>query len=318
MYIPFVTEDGDTIHAMAVIPRPDEDVCLVATEGGVHRLRWMPFDGNSPYRTGRSQSQISSDGIVGRKAHCVINNENHRLFVWLSRQGLRMTNGGSWGDACEDWSVETAGLSASDLDEAVLYNDDRYNRIVLHAKTATGNVTWHFYYHQTHLKFDGNRKMGLKAIGPHAPAEFANDSVVSATTARSGGRSAAWVATKREIYREHQGLSSEMNVLTREQYFDNRYNDAWLQTLGLTHNAGSDKSIVAIGYASSPEDDGTDVKSFGDFLESCTHDGATKMVLEESIAGTHVWSRFVSQVATDDHVWGPAGMDVGHHTGDST
>lgn len=143
------------------------ETLVILLEDSVWSVAYLPQDGPAGETQGRVKTKICGrEGPVSKRAWATVDTESGQVVVWLSRQGLRWTDGAGFDDACTDWSVAGAGLDPTELANAVMGVDAANTRIRLWVPDGTGDtVQWDFYYHPTLLK-DSAHGPRLRAIGP--------------------------------------------------------------------------------------------------------------------------------------------------------
>jgi hypothetical protein len=204
-------------------------VLILLTDGGIHRQTYLPEVGEIAQNRGRAQEVITlRHGCVGRGAYTKLETEAGELVVWLSRQGLRWTNGRGWSDACPDWSVEGAGLTQSTLSSCTLVNNPREHRLELRTQDDP-SVRWDFYYHPTLLK-----NSRLRCLGPTTE----DAQIIATTVGRVSGQDVLWTASSAAIYQHGSGWASNTSYTTG-QFADGTspFKSVRIQGVGLTHTS---------------------------------------------------------------------------------
>lgn len=227
----FATEKSDEIVGLRVV----NDRLIVLLTGGIFRVNYLPFEGDLEIARGRVQDRICEQGAVGREASTTVETESGEVVVWLSRQGLRATDGVRWVDACPDFSVEGAGLNPSTLSQSVLLRNPREHRLELY--TAEGQ-RWDFNYHPSHVKRGGFKMMGPTLMEP----------VRSGAAGWSGGDDVVWTLdTARNVYTEGQGeFSGSPTLSTGFIQSGHPFNRVDLEQVGLTHDSSDSTISVSI------------------------------------------------------------------------
>jgi len=196
------TEDSDRITGLTKLGTRG----IIMTKSGVHKVNFLPGpnDVQDPLET------VCSVGCPSDHGFQTISMPQGQVLIWLSYDGLYMSTGSGASNACQDWSIEAAGLTDVDLSRCVMIDNQRHRRLELLVPDADGNntVAHHFYYAREHLK-----PSGLKYLGPHVTPE--DLPVRAATNERSDTQTTpVWYAAPAAIYSGNQDLtSSPSNVI---------------------------------------------------------------------------------------------------------
>ncbi len=215
-------------------------VLIVLTNGGVFRVNYLPFDRQIAQESGRVQERITDQhGCVGPEASTTVESEQGEFVAWLSRTGLKITNGSGWRDACPDWSVESSGFNASDIATAVLRNNAREYRLELYLSSEDKSERWDFYYHATHRSSTGE----YKCTGPHTLGR----EVKGAALCRVAGEDRIYTADEIDIIGEGTTPDSlkitvETGEIHSKHLFDaaSPLSDIRQDGVGLVHTAVSE------------------------------------------------------------------------------
>lgn len=272
-------------------------------EDSVHILTDLFFVGT--FR-GRRERISNIDGCVGVSAYTEVQSERQEYVAWVSRQGLRGTDGAGWYDLCGDFSNSAAGLVDSKLDQAVLINNERLHRLELWADTSSGFKRFDFLYHPSHLKGGS-----LKLIGPHEVPEYTSaDPCLHATRGKFGGRSTVWTASAKSVYREgYRYAAGTMSVWTGHLTGESPLNDVGVERVGLTH-AGIEGGTIRRYLV------GKEQKERGERGHSKPELFTDDQVREDETS--HEVMRINAQYArlgfetedVEEHRWGPAWVQV--------
>jgi hypothetical protein len=268
---------------------------IALTESGVHRVNYLPVEGNIEQLRGQVTEEITGlHGCVGRRAYTTTETEAGEFLVWLAREGIRATNGVGWVDFCPDWSVDGAGLSPTTLSTAVLINNPRDHRLELYV----GSTRWDFYYHPSHLK-NGR----LKALGPNTvqDANGAAITVVDATVGRLSGKDQVWIASASTVYTEAQNFDSQTMEFETGHISAGPLHQLACNGVALTHT--DTPTATAIPTTTTKEIDLTETEYVQESL-SLQYNQTDKAMMRDCLGDP--WLR-VKMRSTDtlDMSWGP-------------
>jgi hypothetical protein len=115
-------------------------------------------------------------------------------------------------NACEDWSVEDAGLLRSALKTAQLVNNRAMERLELWVQKGDAKqVRYDFYFNKDKLKAGGFKVLGAHN-GIRIDADMDNDfemMKLHAVESGTGSRSLVWMASSNRVYTLNQTISLE-------------------------------------------------------------------------------------------------------------
>jgi len=186
------------------------DQLILLLEDSVWSVAYLPQEGSVGDEQGRQKFRITHrEGPVGLNAWTTIETPAGEMVVWLSRTGLRWSDGRGFDDACPDWSIKGAELDATLLDEAVLVADPRNGRIrAAFPQADDSTILWDFYYHPTLLK-DGAHGRSLRVLGPTVRSTI----IRGGFTITNAGIDRVMVWNAGGVYREDLGFSSEVSTV---------------------------------------------------------------------------------------------------------
>lgn len=223
-FLPLRTKRRDTPMGVTVI----RDRLIVLTEGAIWKIAYLAQEGPVAQLQGRAETKVTERlGVVGVDAWSTVEAEFGELVAWLSSEGLGVTDGNGWRDACRDWNPEAVGLDMELLGGSVLVNDATDGRLKLYVPHEGGSQVWDFYYRKDRLK-NGS----FECLGPTQLV----DQVISGTDGFTGGRHRVMVATEDAVWLEGVGFTAERTQIdTRYEWPENVFADQGIEALGLVH-----------------------------------------------------------------------------------
>jgi hypothetical protein len=227
-FIDFESDDNDQVKCIRTLGNR----LIVGTENRIWRVNYLPNEEDAAFNRGRAVDIADNyNGIVGIHAATQFVGADGRVeLAYLSKGGLRATDGFSTRSLCDDINWRSILTPASLLAKCVLVNDPINFELILFY--PGGDSTYlikalRFNYHESHLK-NGNK---LKASGPFAYGTASTDgvraSVMVPTTAVTGYSHVLYVgfhsgAVTRQIDAGSAGGSTVENMVvkTRRMYLN--------------------------------------------------------------------------------------------------
>ena len=266
----FATKRSDKITGLHSVA----DNLIVLTSGGVFRVAYLPYDLNIREERGQVQEVVTDEhGSVAIEASATFETSEGEFVAWLSRNGLKMSDGFGWDDACPDFSLRDLDPAPKNLDQAILVNNPREYRLELYLSMTDGSTQqWDFVYHPNHIK-NGRH---LKLIGPNTPPRRVHE----ATLMRLGEEDRVALVDTVNIRTETTHDSSDdIEIVTGRLVVDHPFRETIVDEVGLTHQDGHVDGTGTVGVLQGAQDKPDESIPDSDFEGA---DGATTIDLAQT------------------------------------